>query len=668
MFDISCFEIDETTISNWKRVVYDFFSYLGVFIFYSTARLHHIVYIFLLYIQQRLCRRYDPKKTDLPLYSIHIRTEKMHPVLSETVNSSEEEREESVEISLYEKTRTDGDSQPKLCTTLIQYESYVVQGGKRSLSGWMEGNGHQVDNIDLPHSVFSYARYSATPIQDLAISQDVDTKMSILHANGKLETLQLSNGIENQNSIRSSGREEIPTQHSQLQKIDSTPKKSLAKYPEEQYTQNLKNVNIVETCSDLRKLDFQSPSSTSILQKSSGMKSMGKEKEEKEEEKKKKKKMKDTTDEKIDIHTKIESRLHQHWIVWGASPKWIPESVDELTKEQQIEIYEICHFLGYNLGIAWHPDSEALIDDSVLLQMHKSEGKMAMSTIPKKSAGKIHPVSFSMEILSKSPDDRISIANSCIHAGGAYFIGWGDWMESGGIDLETSADKKMMANYFGITEKTIPKTVKAGGCAMSVMENIEILTNHAEMSLKDYRLKSPAFLGWLISLPNFETRGEKYRETNMSKQDVADIMAMGLFFCWLPLTVSAINSISKLDAYEFNKITTDANRRKIEEHILGMDAILQNAMQLQKSSISDPIHADAIDQAMKNINSTLRASYYIFSQKVCAAVSRFSVRQHILHNMRSHSLKGEEYTKKLLAIQKMSGGKWKSVVSKIENN
>lgn len=684
---------DNNRNSNIKRDD-SFFSYSESIIFHCGGRLWGSLCVITLFLQQRFCRNHHPKKTDLPLWSFReSKSTNMHPILGSALNSTEVSNEEDVNDSKLDfvvidsgvSQNTSSGSEPSLCATMIEYESFVVQGGRMSLAAWMEHNGVTIDEIELPPAIFSSARYSHTPIQYILQSDDDECRQYILHANAKLINNNLSSGFRNMSasvsettsSVKQSGGVESSWLYddsdmdykNSLQTRDTKEIRSGNRFSEEK----IESVKIDKT-------------DTKIGTKSGGNMGTANLHENKQQ-------MKKTEDYYIDainkgkridansgsdLHVNVQKKLHKHWIVWSSTPKWIPNDPEKLTNEQMVEIYEICYFLSYNMGIAWHPDVETLLNgetQSVSTAL-KSGGKECIKSIREKSSGTMHPVVFGVNLLSKDYDDRISVANACIRAGGTFFAGWSNWIDSGKSESQPDSremiEKNIRSKYFGITDDDDDemegfgkKSLKSGGRAVSLVETIGILTNHAEMSLEDYRKQAPAFTGWLASLPQFPREDSEYREANMSKQEKDCVMHMGLFFCWLPLSVTAISDISKLDSYEFKKYITDANRRSIQDHITGMDSILQRAMRISNKSISERIQADAINQAMQHVNMTLRASYYVFSQKVCAAVSRFAMRNHIRHTICNPYSRGKEYAEKITSAQKMAGKKWSAVVSKV---
>lgn len=578
----------------------------------------------------------------------------------------------------------------KLCGLLQEYDRYLQLKGKRSLSAWLRSKNIVLENIDLPTTLMYCGNNSRSPIQHILSFGNAACRDRIIAVNDILSRLRLSTRESSGSSSGSSttiAKTSIANTDIIFETSVQTTEKSIVAMP--------LDLHLYEKI-------FDPPPAPELDLK------VGKESEEKQDYKgdmetlvlwdlsksnivpdkeidpvvKTENESKSESESDFDsLHLSIEARSRQHWILWPQNPTWIPENPENLTSDQMVEIYEICHFLGYSTGVLWVPSSSGLIEIESDVKSRKSRGKesMAVYTHTKRANGQMHPSVLGIQLLSSPLETRMNVADLCIRAGGAAFVsGLRDYMEHGSHNREIDIDKKIMAEYFGYhddSDLNVKSISDANSKSKSkypvqttnrtIQENIAILGNHAMISLREYREKVPVFAGWLASLPTREIGDGIYREKNMTAEDIQSIMQIGLFFCWLPIAVHSIRSIGELDYQDFQHVIIQANRREATEHLTGIDKLLLVAMKLSNISDNEPIPADALDYAMRNSNETVRASYYVFSQKVCHVISRFAIRHHIQETVRTYKAKGKEYEERFDEIRKRSGDQWRSIITRV---
>lgn len=490
----------------------------------------------------------------------------------------------------------------ELPEALAKYESYVASGGHYGLSKWLQVNGHAYDSVpDVPNSVFAKAKYSRTPVQDLWNGKDAREREQIEALVRHFAQGPLAGG--KQLSLH-------PDTTAAL--VHAKP----AAAPESE-------IAVIE----VQRVSEMQP--------------------------------KVARDANVIAGTCLAEALRSEAsglpVVFKRTAWFVPEDPAQMSREEARSLYEQCYFLSYVLGIAWHPDLDALIQPTT-----KPAGG-ALSLYTKGSGNRMHPVTLCAQMLEQNDDHRAVLATETLRAGGHYVGGWQSWLQSGTTKrAKHSARAKLANDFFGIYLAEEHEPVPDTACHGRMHDVHEIIQNKCKMSFQKYRECAPVFMGFIVSLPSMEySRKMMPPPRKLSAREQQCIIEMALFYCWLVLEVPAVRNVARWETGEFRKALGDALARKPADVVKGMQEILVEAMRRSRVAPSTALEADAVQHVLIEKSRVVRMSYYAFAQRVCGAISSHFLATHAMACGR------EEHKDKISAAKEQAGDGWGAAIAAI---
>lgn len=546
-------------------------------------------------LHARRLRRFFKSKPDPPLLPTY---HAMHAALSASAPGAREHAGTA-------EDRSPSHAEPvelrRLPDALAKYEAYVVGGGSCGLSKWLQLNGHaQGTSLEAPISIFAKARYSRTPIQDMWNSKD---------ARARAQVEELVRHFSQPGSCTIS--------ETALSGSKAPPPAPVERKPEpvEEPRARAKEA----ACITVQQTQAPGESKERSL---------------------------------IDI---IQADAEQHPVVFRRTAWFVPEDPARLTREEARSLYEQCYFLGYALGIPWHPDLHALTSPvrrpaGAALSMHCAGGENRM-----------HPVALCAEMLSHNDAYRRVLATETMRAGGHFMGGWHSWLESGGVqEMHPLAKAKIGERFFGIIIDEEDEAMAMMASPGKVHDVHSIIDIKCKMSFQRYRECAEVFMGFVTSLPSMEySRKLMPTVRTMSAREQQCIINMALFFCWLVLEVPAVRDVAQWEPEPFRKALGDALARKVPDIVRGMQEILGDAMRRARVSPSDPLDASALQCVLVEKSRVVRMTYYEFAQRVCNAVSAQVLACHAMSGGR------EDVADKIASAREEAGSKWEGAIEAI---
>lgn len=574
------------------------------------------------------------KKSDMMHASLNSDPESFEIVTHNTTNG--ESADSNDLASNHRHVRSGGAESIVLPSHLAEYEKYIVKGGRKGLGNWLQSNGVDCGDISLPPIIFERAKTTRTPIQDVLRSGTETSIQKIRLAMGRLENIDsipknLPDVSVQKMPIESSSRSLTKRAGASAMVIDRKLDRSV-------------EVDILDSMS---KQNEKCAVSQSIPEESSFQL-----------------KVQIYKGSECSLYDLMEQSALKNVVVWDQSiPGLESKTAKELTAEDMMKAYEVCHFMGHNLGIAWHPDMDALLDGVDAQKKYTNYGREQLVKILGSDRKRTHSCAMSLHVLSSDDVTRRSIANASIYDGSLFFLGWRDWLESGVTKSGTGAEEYLLSQYFDDFDPD--EILQANEPAKSIIckfpDLVRQLANRSEISLKTYRESAPLFLGWLTSLPLLPIN---YKAVSLGSKEKEIIMQMGLFFCYLGIGMESVTSIASVQSEQYRKIMAEANRRSSASIIHAMDLVLEYSMKISRLGFDDKISTDAINESIAKGKYINKASFYLFSHRVCNTLSRYIARENTLAARRNQAGVCDTLAK-IEHAKKHCGDKWSTVLNRI---